>query len=240
MADSSAVSNNENESAGVDFDLVYRGETATQGLSFERVPWDIGRPQPLLVEFEKAGSITGEVLDAGCGPGDTAIYLAGLGYRVTGLDIAATAIDQASRRAAEQGMSMVFEVADATVLDGYDDQFDTVVSSQLIHCLNPEQRHAHVAALTRVLKPGGRLIQFSANFADGVETFGLYSISEDELRTTFTAPDWSIVGLRAGHMEGTRPPEQLLNQFAQYNFHPEFTDDGLMLMPVWALEAQRL
>ena len=34
--------------------------------------------------------------------------------------------------------------------------------------------------------------------------------------------------------------EQLLNRFAQYNFHPEVTDEGLMLMPVWALEAQRL
>lgn len=122
-------------------------------------------------------------------------------------------------------MSIVFEVADATVLDGYDGRFDTTVSSQLIHCLNPEQRRAHVAALTRVLEPGGRLIQFSADFAAGVETFGLHSISEDELRTTFTTPDRSIVGLRAGHAEGIKPRMQLLNQFAQYNFQPEFTDD---------------
>ncbi len=237
MADSSAVPNN--ESAGADFDRMYRGEAGAHGLNFERVPWDIGRPQPLLMDFETAGSITGEVLDAGCGPGDTAIYLAGLGYRVTGLDVAPTAIDQARRRAAERGVPVVFGVSDATAFDGYDAQFDTVVSSQLIHCLDPEQRRAHVAALTRVLTPGGRLIQFSAAFADGVEISGLHSISEDELRSLFAAPGWSIVSLRAGHMEGIRPPEPLLSQFALHNFHPEFTDDGLMLMPVLALEAQR-
>jgi 2-polyprenyl-3-methyl-5-hydroxy-6-metoxy-1,4-benzoquinol methylase len=237
MTDSSAEPNN--ESAAVHFDRIYRGEPVAHGLNFERVPWDIGRPQPLLMDFEKAGSITGEVLDAGCGPGDTAIYLAGLGYRVTGLDVAPTAIDEARRRAAERGVAVVFEVSDATAFDGYDGRFDTVVSSQLVHCLNYEQRRAHVAALARVLTPGGRLIQFSANFADGVETFGLHSISEEELRRSFMAPDWSIVGLRAGHMEGGRPPETLLSQFALNDFRPEFTADGLMLMPVWALEAQR-
>lgn len=238
MADSSAVS--EGQHTGVDFDLAYRGQPTADGLAFDRVPWDIGRPQPLLVEFEKAGSIIGDVLDAGCGPGDTAIYLAGLGYRVTGLDIAATVIGQARQRVAGKELPVTFEVADATVLDGYDDRFDTVVSSQLIHCLDQQRRRAHVAALARVLRPGGRLIQFSANFANGAETFGLHSIAEEELRATFTAPDWSITGLRAGRVEGVRPPEQLLRRFAQYGFHPEFTDEGLMLMPVLALEARRL
>jgi len=133
----------DNEPAGIGFDRIYRGEPGARGLNFERVPWDIGRPQ-------------------------------------------------------------VFEVSDATTFDGYDGRFDTVVSSQLVYCLNSQQRRAHVAALT------------------------------------FTAPDWSIVGSRAGHMEGSRPPERLLSQFALNDFRPEFTADGLMLMPVWALEAQRL
>src|SRR5260370_41535631 len=40
-----------------------------------KAPWDIGRPQqPFL---DAADRITGSVLDAGCGTGDTALYFAG-------------------------------------------------------------------------------------------------------------------------------------------------------------------
>ncbi|WP_158271190.1 hypothetical protein [Nocardia sp. MDA0666] len=84
------------------------------------------------------------------------------------------------------------------------------------------------------------MIQFGANFADGVETFGLHSISEDELRRSFTAPDWSTAGLRAGRMAGGRPPETWSSQFARNDFRPELIADGLMLMPFWASDAQRL
>ncbi|MGY2093311.1 class I SAM-dependent methyltransferase [Nocardia gipuzkoensis] len=237
MADIRAVSTN--EPAETDYDQIYRGGDAG-GMSFERLPWDIGRPQPLLVEFETAGRIAGEVLDIGCGPGDTAIYLSGRGYQVTGLDIAPTAIDQARSRAARSGTTVTFEVADATKLDGYEGRFDTVVSSQLLHCLDPEQRRAHVAALTRALKPGGRLIQFSFTLGESAQLNRLFSISEEDLRDTFAAPEWSIVTLRPGHMEGFKPPEPLLDRFAAHGYHPDFTEDGLMLLPVWALEARRV
>jgi hypothetical protein len=34
-------------------------------------PWDIGRPQPAFVRLADAGTLTGALLDAGCGPANS-------------------------------------------------------------------------------------------------------------------------------------------------------------------------
>jgi SAM-dependent methyltransferase len=224
----------------VDYDQLYRGEEVFPGVVVKRPPWDIGRPQTLLVEFERAGRITGEVLDIGCGPGDTAVYLAGLGYQVTGLDVAPTAIEQARARASEQGVSARFEVADAVSLDRFEGRFDTVVSSALLHCLDPEQRRTHVDALARAITPGGRLIQFCFIETDHAQSYAPFPISEMELRATFVPPIWSITELRVDRLEVAKPNDHIFRLFAQADFDPDFNDKGEMLLPVLVLEAQRI
>lgn len=47
-------------------------------------PWDIGKPQTAFVQA--ADQITGSILDAGCGTGENALFFAGRGQRVTGID----------------------------------------------------------------------------------------------------------------------------------------------------------
>jgi SAM-dependent methyltransferase len=62
-----------------------------------------GRPNPLLVR--EAGELTpGAALDLGCGEGADAVWLASRGWRVTGVDISATALERAARHAAEAGV----------------------------------------------------------------------------------------------------------------------------------------
>jgi len=56
-------------------------------------PWDIGRPQPNLVAI--ADRITSPVLDAGCGTGEHALFIASLGHRVVGIDFVPEAIRRA-------------------------------------------------------------------------------------------------------------------------------------------------
>ena len=56
-------------------------------------PWDIGRPQRALVEV--ADRIAGSVLDAGCGTGENALFLAARGHKVTGIDFLAEPIARA-------------------------------------------------------------------------------------------------------------------------------------------------
>jgi predicted RNA methylase len=48
-----------------------------QAMYAGQAPWDIGKPQKPFIDV--ADQITGAVLDAGCGTGDTALFLAGRG-----------------------------------------------------------------------------------------------------------------------------------------------------------------
>lgn len=55
-------------------------------------PWDIGRPQKSLIDV--ADQITGSLLDAGCG---NALFFAGRGKKVTGIDFLAEPITRAKQ-----------------------------------------------------------------------------------------------------------------------------------------------
>ena len=72
------------------FDAAYEGTP----------PWEIGRPQPALVELVDAGLVTGPVLDVGCGTGELALLVASRGSDATGVDTSPRAIGIARQKAA--------------------------------------------------------------------------------------------------------------------------------------------
>jgi SAM-dependent methyltransferase len=176
------------------FDKLYRGEPVVEGGPAPAgVPWDVHQAQPRLMELEALGGFSGEVLDIGCGLGDNAIYLASRGHSVTGLDGSPAAIDEARRRAAAAGVTVTFDVADATDLKGYDGRFDTVVDSALYHCLDENGQQAYIAALYRATRPGARL--HLSCFSDGningvIAPMG--HVPEANIRDTLTANGWRI------------------------------------------------
>src|SRR3954469_20585093 len=90
-----------------------RFETEYQGMA----PWDISAPQPAFVSLEEVGLIRGSVLDVGCGTGENALYLASRGHEVWGLDFVPVAIERATGKAQERGLSVHFQVGDALKLD---------------------------------------------------------------------------------------------------------------------------
>jgi SAM-dependent methyltransferase len=176
------------------FDKLYRGEAAFEGGAQPTgIPWDVHQAQPRLMELEALGGISGEVLDIGCGLGDNAIYLASRGHSVTGLDGSPAAIEEARRRAAQAGVTVSFDVADATDLSEYEGRFDTVVDSALYHCLDDDGRQAYIAALYRATRPGARL--HLSCFSDG-NVNGLIApighVPESNLRDILTANGWRI------------------------------------------------
>ena len=96
-----------------------------------------------------------QLLDVGCGSGQTAIPAALSGMRVTGIDIAANLIDHARELALFDDIDVSFDVGDAADLPYGDAQFDVVIS--LIGAMFAPQYQRVANELARVCKPGGHL-----------------------------------------------------------------------------------
>jgi ubiquinone/menaquinone biosynthesis C-methylase UbiE len=163
-------------------------------------PWDIGKPQQAFVDA--ADQISGSILDAGCGTGDTALFFAGRRQQVTGIDFLEEPIKRAKHKAVERGLAVTFLVKDALTLKDWSERFDCVIDSGLFHVFADEDRKKYVAGLATVLKRGGRL--FLLCFSDEEPgTQGPRRVSKQELRDAF-AQGWDIESIRPTRVE-TRP-----------------------------------
>lgn len=181
----------------LDFDALYRGESPAEGVPGTTTPpWDTKAPKENVIGWHEQGLVRGAVLDVGCGLGDNAVYLARQGFTVTGVDISATALITAERRAADAHVDVRFAVADATELAGYTDAFDTVIDSGMFHCLAPADRPRYAAAAHRATRADATVLLscFSdANPPDAERP--LPGLSEAQVREAWDGPGWQVVSL---------------------------------------------
>jgi SAM-dependent methyltransferase len=162
-------------------------------------PWDLGRPQPAIVRLADQGGFSGTVLDAGCGTGEHALYLAARGHETLGVDVAATAIDLAREKAASRHLTASFVVADALQLELLARTFDCVLDVGLFHTLDDDERRAYAESLASVTAAGSllHLLCFS-DAAPG--DWGPRRVSQAELRTAYRT-GWDVISIDAERIE---------------------------------------
>ncbi|MEU0242458.1 class I SAM-dependent methyltransferase [Nocardiopsis sp. NPDC006198] len=183
-----------------DFDVFYRSRLNDSARP-QDIPWDIAGPQRGLVAIQDEGGIRSPVLEIGCGLGDNAIHLARHGHRVVAVDVSPTAVEEASLRAREAGVSVDFRVEDATRIDASVGDFATVVDIAHFHCLDDSERSLYLEALHGVSHPGTRLVLLGLSDRAPESAPGLRRLSEHELRTSLSAAGWWVRSMRASALD---------------------------------------
>jgi SAM-dependent methyltransferase len=135
-------------------------------------PWDLTGPRPLLARWTAEHGIRGEgrrAVVVGAGLGADAEHVASLGFATLGFDIAETAV----RIARERSTHPNAEYAVGDLLDLPPDwigAFDLVVESFTVQALPDPPRADAIAAVARLVAPGGTLLVIAYARPDGDET----------------------------------------------------------------------
>ena len=146
-----------------------------------------------------ADRVSGAVLDAGCGTGDTALFFAARGHRVTGIDFLEEPLRRARQKAAERGLSATFLVMDALALRELPEVFDNAIDSGLFHVFSDHDRRRYVEGLASVLRPGGRLFLLCFSDAEPGDQ-GPRRVSRKEIEDAF-AHGWVVESVEPSRYE---------------------------------------
>ena len=156
------------------------------------------KPNRFLVA-EVAGLPVGRALDLACGEGQNAIWLASLGWEVTGVDFSEVAIRKARARAERDGVAVRFVCADLVEYEPAQASYDLVLVMYL-H-IPSARRHAVHEKAGAAVAPGGTFLLLGhdlTNLTDGVG-------GPRDPGTSCTRPSRSRPSSRASRSRRRRP-----------------------------------
>jgi SAM-dependent methyltransferase len=126
-----------------------------------RAPWDGGGPRSELVELVESGRIQPcRAIDLGSGSGWNCIFLAQHGFKVTGVDFAAGAVELGRRRAAEAGGAVNFVQDDLTDLRHVSGTFDLLVDYGTLDDLSLKDRELYRQNVLPMTHAGSRFLLY--------------------------------------------------------------------------------
>nr|WP_245633758.1 class I SAM-dependent methyltransferase [Amycolatopsis jejuensis] len=172
-----------------------------------------GRPNAQLVT-EASGLEPGHALDAGCGEGGDAVWLAQQGWHVTAVDFSVTAVERGRALAAEAGVAERIEWVVADLGEWVPESKFELVTSHFLHVPSAGRARAF-ARLADAVAPGGTLLVVGhhpadvhagrPDFADMMFTAedvaatldqSWASVSTDDRGRTMTGPDGTEVSIQ--------------------------------------------
>lgn len=163
-------------------------------------PWDIGQPQPALLELLDEIEPLDPILDVGAGTGHLTLWLAEKGFSVIGIDNSEVAISQAQAKLGKSNASISqqveFRVGDALHPTLIPEAVKSVVDSGFFHVFGPDDRRVFVQELAEKIPAGGRYYLLGFAIQSPIPN-APRKVSPDELKGLFSLKNgWQILILR--------------------------------------------
>jgi len=156
-----------------------------------RKHWDYGQASQEVAACAALGVFPpgAVILDAGCGSGSDAVYLAALGFRVKALDVSGTALALVREKASRAGVTVETVEGSATKMPLADRSVDFALDRGLLHNLPDAEGSAYAGELARVLRPGGGILLRGARSSYGGH---FHPITAERIRATFPERSFAI------------------------------------------------
>ena len=116
-----------------------------------------GRPNPVLVDVAEPLT-AGTALDLGCGEGGDAIWLSRLGWRVTAVDVSATALERAATHAATVGVETGIDFQQHDLAHTFPNGAFDLVSAQYLQSPVDLPRDRVLRAAAGAVAPAGLML----------------------------------------------------------------------------------
>jgi SAM-dependent methyltransferase len=127
------------------YNLMYR---------YSLVPWDIGPRQELIDVIESGRVEPCRTVYLGSGTAKNAIYMAEMGFEVTAIDFAISAVELGRKRAQAAGVEITFVQDDLTNLRHISGKYDFLVDFGTFDDLNQKDRQLYLENVLPLTKPG--------------------------------------------------------------------------------------
>lgn len=120
-------------------------------------------PKELIDLVARLKISPGRALDIGCGDGSLSIYLAGIGFNVTGVDFSGIALERARENARRAGVKCNFIHMNALRIGEIENKFDFILEWGLLHSVMPFQREQYLEGISRILSNRGYYLSVCFN-----------------------------------------------------------------------------
>ena len=197
--------------------------------------WDVGRADRHLVKaVEDETFRPGRAIEFGCGTGTNAIYLAGKGFKVTGVDVAPTALAIAAKKASKAGVKVDWVLADVVAMPKLG-PFDLIFDLACYHHIQKYNSAGYVETLRHLSHRGTQVLILAHSPADGRRGEWPPAVKEETISNDFSKlfdfewvravhcdtrstdsswSAWSIHLRRKGELKGAPEPSRSLQQLA--------------------------